>query len=118
MEYPSLSNDGTSESKDITAYSIEKEVFNTDWVGLKINTAEEDSQEMLIDGNVTGYAMPNNLISFHNPYDKRFSLLHILISKIPLWDVGYVDPHIYLKTDDNGDFIQSTKKSPEGLDVP
>ena len=117
-EYPALRNDGTKETKEITAYSIEKEVFNVDWVGLKINTAEEDSQEMLIDGNVTGYAMPINLISFHNPYDERFSLLNILISKTPLWSVGYVDPYIYRKTDDNGDFIQQTKKATDGTDVP
>ena len=90
---------------------MEKEVFNTDWVGLKINTAEEDSQEMLIDGNVTGYAMPINLISFHNPYDARFSLIEILIRKTPLWNVGYIDPYLYRKTDDDGNFIQATKKS-------
>lgn len=118
MEYPTLRNDGTKETKEITAYSSEKEVFNVDWVGLKINTAEEDSQEMLIDGNVTGYAMPINLISFHNPYDERFSLLNILISKTPLWSIGYVDPYLYLKTDDNGDFIQETKKSQTGEDMP
>ena len=39
MEYPALKNDGNHESKSIMAYSIEKEVFNADWVGLKINTA-------------------------------------------------------------------------------
>lgn len=97
---------------------MEKEVFNTDWVGLKINTAEEDSQEMLIDGNVTGYAMPEKLISFHNPYDTRFSLLEILISKTPLWNVGYIDPYIYMKTNDDGEFIQETKKSTTGQDIP
>ena len=117
-EYPSLQNDGDSESKEITAYSIEKEVFNADWVGLKINTAEEDSQEMLIEGNVTGYAMPINLISFHNPYDPRFSLIEILISKIPLWSVGYIDPYIYRKRDDNGEFIQAVKKDEDGTDIP
>lgn len=111
MEYPTLRNDGTKETKEITAYSAEKEIFNVDWVGLKINTAEEDSQEMLIDGNVSGYAMPINLISFHNPYDERFSLLNILISKTPLWSVGYVDPYLYTKTDDDGMFLVETKKS-------
>ena len=89
-------------------------MFNTDWVGLKINTAEEDSQEMLIDGNVTDYAMPKNLISFHNPYDSRFSLIEILISKTPLWHVGYIDPYLFRKTNDDGEFIQETKKSPTG----
>lgn len=118
MEYPALRNDGTKETKDVTAYSIEKEVFNTDWVGLKINTAEQDSQEMLIEGNVTGYAMPINLISFYNPYDERLSLLNILISKTPLWSVGYVDPYIYRKTNDAGEFIQATKKSTTGQDIP
>ena len=118
MEYPTLRNDGTKETKEITAYSAEKEVFNTDWVGLKINTAEEDSQEMLIDGNVTAYAMPEKLISFHNPYDTRFSMLEILLSKTPLWSVGYVDPHIYLQKDDDGEFIQETKKSTTGEDIP
>lgn len=39
-EYPLLRNDGDFEKKEITAYSIEKEVFNVDWVNLKINTAE------------------------------------------------------------------------------
>lgn len=118
MEYPALRNDGTKETKDVTAYSIEKEVFNTDWVGLKINTAEQDSQEMLIEGNVTGYAMPINLISFYNPYDERLSLLNILISKTPLWSVGYVDPYIYRKTNDAGEFVQATKKSTTGQDIP
>lgn len=66
---------------------------------------------MLIDGNVTGYAMPINLISFYNPYDERFSLLDILISKTPLWSVGYVDPNIYMKKGEDGNFIQETKKS-------
>ena len=114
MEYPSLSNDGMKETKSVTAYSMEKEVFNTDWVGLKINTAEEDSQEMLIEGNVTAYAMPEKLISFYNPYDERFSLLNILISKTPLWSVGYVDPYIYRKMNDAGEFIRETKKSTTG----
>lgn len=118
MEYPTLSNDGNKETKDVVAYSAEKEIFNADWVGLKINTAEEDSQEMLIDGNVTSYAMPINLISFHNPYDKRFSLLEILIAKAPLWSVGYVDPYLYRKTTSNGGFIQETKKSTTGADIP
>lgn len=89
-----------------------------DWVGLKINTAEEDSQEMLIDGNVTDYAMPQRLIVFHDPYDPRFSLLNILISKTPLWSVGYVDPYLCFKTDENGDFIQQTKKDTDGTDIP
>lgn len=118
MEYPALRNDGTKQTKEVTAYSIEKEVFNVDWVGLKINTAEEDSQEMLIDGNVTGYALPEKLITFHNPYDERFSLLSILISKTPLWSVGYIDPNIYRIKDENGDFVQQTKKSETGEDIP
>lgn len=117
MEYPAANNDGNHESKSVTAYSIEKETFNVDWTGVKINTAQPDSLEMIVtdsNGNLynqTEYKTPINLISFYNPYDPQLSFLDVITSKLPIWKVGYVDPLIYMRTDDNGDFIPARDKS-------
>lgn len=207
MEYPAINNDGNKQTKQITAYSIQKEVFNVDWVGLKINTAEEDSQEMIVvgsqasgyvtftgvsgtiipagtrvddgshyysttaeviipdksttvnvdivsedvgqkynieagainhypgikgltkvtnpaaiaggaDTNVTKYGTPIDLISFYNPYDPRLSLIDIIMTKIPIWQVGYMDPYVFLKYDDHGNPVVKMQKSQDGKDVP
>ena len=90
LQEPTVTNDGTSEYKTIKGYSREKEFEDKDWVGLKVNTGEEDSLEYLIDGNIDEYGFAKEYITIYrgnNSGKTDFSLIHLILQKMPGWSV-------------------------------
>lgn len=77
----------------------------------KVNKGTTDSLEMLVDGNVEeidGVEFAKENIKFHNPKNKKLSLVDILVSKVYGWEVGYVDPipKIY-ESFENGELVKT-----------
>lgn len=68
--------DGVSIYKSITARSAENE-FTRKKVTLEINMGTETSIDSVV---------------LYNPHDKEHSLMHLVMSKLPHWSYGYVDP--------------------------
>lgn len=99
MQMPVVNNDGVKESKQITAYSLEKEFEQHDWVGLKVNTGEVDSLEYLVDGNVDEDGFAVNYITLYNPENPDFSFLHYILKKMPGWSINEddIDPLLWYK---------------------
>ena len=101
MQQPSINNDGNKESKSITAYSREKEFEDKDFENFKVNMGEKDSQEQLIDGNVDELGFAKNFITFYKPKtsDQHFSLLNIILAKMPGWSISDedIDPILWDK---------------------
>ena len=102
LKTPSVSNDGNTEAKQITAESAEIEWVDKTLKGFKINCGTTDSMEMLVPGNVEfidGVEFPLHQIVFCDKEHPELSLLHIAMKAARLtgWEVGYVDeiPHIY-----------------------
>ncbi|MBE5922094.1 MAG: hypothetical protein E7269_05020 [Lachnospiraceae bacterium] len=87
MQYPNVNNDGVKETKSITAYSIDKEFEDKDWVGLKINTGETDSLEQLAENNVDELGFAKEFVKFYNPERKDLSLINLVLERIPGWTV-------------------------------
>ena len=87
MQYPQVQNDGIKEYKSITAYSIDKEWEDKDWVNFKVNTGEKDSLEQLVEDNTDDLGFTINFIDFYNPDRKDLSLIHIILEKMPNWSV-------------------------------
>jgi len=52
MQKPKDSGDGKKNTKEITAYSLEKEWEDKDWLDFKVNTGEKDSLEQLATNNL------------------------------------------------------------------
>ena len=91
MQYPQVQNDGIKEYKSITAYSIDKEWEDKDWVNFKVNTGEKDSLEQLVDDNTDDLGFTINFIDFYNPNRHDLSLIHIVLEKMPNWSVDDED---------------------------
>lgn len=91
MQAPQVANDGNKETKHVIAYSIEKELEGSDFVNLKINTGDKDSQEMLVDGNIDDLGFPKEYITFYNPDRPELSFLDIILQKNPNWSVDKED---------------------------
>jgi len=91
MQYPSVNNDGQKESKSITAYSIDKEWEDKDWVNFKCNTGEKDSLEQLVPDNTDDLGFTISFIKFYDPTRKDLSLLHIILEKMPSWSIDDAD---------------------------
>lgn len=94
-DVPSVEHDGDTETKSVTAESIESELQDFDLKGMKINYGSDDSLEMLVPGNVTEYPdglkLPNTQITFYNPDRPELSLLNIILGDTCKWTVGHVD---------------------------
>lgn len=97
MQAPSIHNDGQKEYKEVVAYSIEKEFEDKDWQGLKINTGEDDSQEMLVEGNIDELGFPKEYVVLYNPDKPDLSLIHLVLAKMPGWSVidDDIDPLLW-----------------------
>lgn len=91
MQHPKTLNDGKTETKQVIAYSIEKEWEQKKWVGLKVNTGEKDSLEALVDGNLNELGYAKDFITLYNPQRPELSLLHILLTKMSGWTVADED---------------------------
>ena len=112
IDAPEIHNDGIKEYKTINAYSAQKEFNQVPLDQWKVNRGTTDSLEMLIEDNVeiindVEFAKEN--IKFCYPDKPDLSLVNILVSKVPGWEVGYVDtiPKIY-ESIENGETV--TKK--------
>ena len=94
MEEPTINNNGTVETKEVTAYSEDYVFIQSDLKGWKINCGTTDSQEMLVEGNVEdigGVEFAKEQIRFHWEERPELSLLNLLIQDYPDWSIGYVD---------------------------
>ena len=87
MQHPSTENDGSHETKTVTAYSLEREFMDKDFVGFKINTGETDSFEYLAADNLREDGMAKEYVVFYRPGKKDLSLMHLVLEKMPGWSV-------------------------------
>ena len=87
MQHPSTENDGSHETKTVTAYSLEREFMDKDFVGFKINTGETDSFEYLAADNLREDGMAKEYVVFYRPDKKDLSLMHLVMEKMPGWSV-------------------------------
>ena len=87
MQHPSTENDGFHETKTVTAYSLEREFMDKDFVGFKINTGETDSFEYLAADNLREDGMAKEYVVFYRPEKKDLSLMHLVLEKMPGWSV-------------------------------
>lgn len=87
MQHPSTENDGSHETKTVTAYSLEREFMDKDFVGFKINTGETDSFEYLAADNLREDGMAKEYVVFYRPDKKDLSLMHLVLEKMPGWSV-------------------------------
>ena len=98
MQEPETINDGNYEHKEITAYSIEKEFEQKDWLGLKINTADPDSLEQLAPGNLNDMGFAIEFVSFYNPQKPALSFVNLMLTKMPGWSIGHIDRNLWYAT--------------------
>ena len=92
IQDPTVMIDGNQEVKEVVAYSVEKEFESKDWKGLKINCGASDSVEYLYEDNINGFGFANRYVIMYDPYDPRFSFLHMIVDRMgSMWAVGYVD---------------------------
>lgn len=102
MSAPEISNDGNSESKKISARSVDIELTNLDLTGFKINCGTSDSAEMLDSDNVDyieDVPFARSPVHFYDPEHPSLSLLHLALdfAGVEGWSIGYVDeiPKVY-----------------------
>lgn len=91
MQEPSISGDGYTEKKTVTAYSLEKQFEDKDLVGFKINTGDKDSREYIAEGNVNELGFAKEYVLFYRKNNPELSLMHILLEKMPGWTVDEDD---------------------------
>lgn len=111
MDTPEIHSTGNIEYKTINASSAEIEFKQIPLDTWKVNKGTTDSLEMLVDGNVEeidGVEFAKENIKFHNPQNKKLSLVDILVSKVYGWEVGYIDPipKIY-ESFENGELVKT-----------
>jgi hypothetical protein len=87
IQHPTTENDGSHETKTVTAYSLEREFMDKDFVGFKINTGETDSFEYLATDNLREDGMAKEYVVFYRPGKKDLSLMHLVLEKMPGWSV-------------------------------
>lgn len=99
MQQPKDTGDGQKNTKDITAYSLEKEWEDKDWQNFKVNTGEKDSLEQLATDNLNELGFAKEFITFCSPNNKELSFLDLILEKLPGWsyDEEDIDPIIKYK---------------------
>lgn len=99
MQHPEVANDGKQEYKTIVAYSLEKEWEQHNWVGLKVNTADPDSLEMLAENNINDLGFAKEYVTFYRPDKQDLSLVHLMLKKMKGWSVSDedIDPVLWHK---------------------
>lgn len=99
MQTPQTTNDGFKETKTITAYSLDKEWEQHDWVDFKVNTGEEDSLEQLAEDNINELGFAKEFVQFYRPDKQDLSLVHLLLTKMTGWSVRDedIDPVLWTK---------------------
>ncbi|WP_187117211.1 hypothetical protein [Blautia obeum] len=96
MQKPKDSGDGKKNTKEITAYSLEKEWEDKDWLDFKVNTGEKDSLEQLATNNLNELGFAKEFIKFYNEKNHELSFIHLVLEKIHGWSVDKddIDPLI------------------------
>ena len=95
IQEPEIVNDGNYEYKEVTAYSIEKEFEQKDWLGLRINTGDPDSLEQLATDNLNDLGFAKEFVTFYNPDNAELSFVDLMLTKMPGWTVGHIDRKLY-----------------------
>lgn len=109
VQSPEIHHNGNREYKSITASSAQCEYNQVPLDAWKVNRGTTDSLEMLVEGNVEeieGVEFAKENIKFYYPEKPELSLANILVSKVPGWEIGYVDniPKIY-ESLENGEIV-------------
>lgn len=96
IQAPKDTGDGKKNTKDITAYSLEKEWADKDWINFKVNTGEKDSLEQIATDNLNELGFAKEFITFCNSKNKELSFMDLLLEKLPGWsyDEEDIDPLI------------------------
>lgn len=102
IQNPKTSNDGNSEKKSITAYSLEKEFEDKNWLNFKCNTGDKDSLEQVAENNLNELGYAKEFVTFYNKNKHDLSFIHLLLEKLPGWSVD----------DDDIDLVLWTRKLP------
>lgn len=99
MQNPKTSNDGNSEKKSITAYSLEKEFEDKNWLNFKCNTGEKDSLEQVAENNLNELGYAKEFVTFYNKNKHDLSFIHLLLEKLPGWSVDDddIDPVLWTR---------------------
>ena len=94
IQDPEIVSDGIREAKNITAYSLEYTLAQKYLEGLKINTGEIDSLEV-IEAQKNGEGSPVVPIMLWGMSNPNLNLLSIVLEKAYGWSVGHIDPSLY-----------------------
>lgn len=99
MQNPKTSNNGNSEKKSITAYSLEKEFEDKNWLNFKCNTGEKDSLEQIAENNLNELGYAKEFVTFYNKNKHDLSFIHLLLEKLPGWSVDDddIDPVLWTR---------------------
>lgn len=99
MQNPKTSNDGNSEKKSITAYSLEKEFEDKNWLNFKCNTGDKDSLEQVAENNLNELGYAKEFVTFYNKNKHDLSFIHLLLEKLPGWSVDDddIDPVLWTR---------------------
>lgn len=99
IQNPKTSNDGNSEKKSITAYSLEKEFEDKNWLNFKCNTGDKDSLEQVAENNLNELGYAKEFITFYNKNKHDLSFIHLLLEKLPGWSVDDddIDPVLWTR---------------------
>lgn len=99
IQNPKTSNDGNSEKKSITAYSLEKEFEDKNWLNFKCNTGDKDSLEQVAENNLNELGYAKEFVTFYNKNKHDLSFIHLLLEKLPGWSVddNDIDPVLWTR---------------------
>lgn len=99
IQNPKTSNDGNSEKKSITAYSLEKEFEDKNWLNFKCNTGDKDSLEQVSENNLNELGYAKEFVTFYNKNKHDLSFIHLLLEKLPGWSVDDddIDPVLWTR---------------------
>ena len=87
LQGPELSSNGIEEKKSCTAYSLEYTLAQKYLKNFYINVGTVESLEV-INAEKEDQIIP---ITLYNPSNPKLSLLHLVLSEIYGWEIGYVD---------------------------
>lgn len=99
IQNPKTSNNGNSEKKSITAYSLEKEFEDKNWLNFKCNTGDKDSLEQVAENNLNELGYAKEFVTFYNKNKHDLSFIHLLLEKLPGWSVddNDIDPVLWTR---------------------
>lgn len=99
IQNPKTINDGNSEKKSITAYSLEKEFEDKNWLNFKCNTGDKDSLEQVAENNLNELGYAKEFVTFYNKNKHDLSFIHLLLEKLPGWSVDDddIDPVLWTR---------------------